>query len=249
MHEGAEHGVAAHWHYAEQKSEKSYRKGVASLADAKETAWVSELKDWQQDIADADEFMNSLKIDFFRHRIFCLTPKGDVVDLPEGATALDFAYRVHTKIGDAATGARVNGKMVPLNHELSNAEVIEIITQKNKKPNPDWLAFVKTSMAKKHIQAFVRRDSQEKVFAARHGKLLVEVRVIAKDRLGLLNELTAVVTSFKIVMKGVRTEREQRSHPLIIMNCPVKSNDELRKLMMKLKSVKGVLEVENKILA
>lgn len=248
MHDQAEHGIAAHWNYAEQKASKAYKKGIAPSADASRTAWVGELRDWQKDIPDSEEFMQSLKIDFFRHRIFCLTPKGDVIDLPEGATALDFAYRVHTKIGDAATGARVNGKMVPLNHELSNAEVVEVITQKNKKPNPDWLQFVKTSMAKKHIQASARRESQEKVFTAHRGKTLVEIRVTAKDRLGLLNELTAVVTSFKIVMKGVRSEREQRSHPLIIMNCPVKSNEELRKLLMKLKSVKGVLEVEYKII-
>lgn len=248
MHDQAEHGIAAHWNYAEQKSSKAYRRGATLAVDTKKTAWVGELKDWQKDISDSEEFMQSLKIDFFRNRIFCLTPKGDVIDLPEGATALDFAYRVHSKIGDTATGARVNGKMVPLNHELANAEVVEIITQKNKKPNPDWLQFVKTEMAKKHIQASIRRESQEKVFTAHRGKTLVEIRVIAKDRLGLLNELAAVVTSFKIVMKGVRSEREQRSHPLIIMNCPVKSNDELRKLVMKLKSVKGVLEVEYKII-
>lgn len=248
MHDQAEKGIAAHWNYAEKKSSKEYQKGVAAVVDMKRTAWVGELRDWQKDVPDSEEFMQSLKIDFFRHRIFCLTPKGDVIDLPEGATALDFAYRVHSKIGDTATGARVNGKMVPLNHELANAEVVEIITQKNKKPNPDWLQFVKTEMAKKHIQASARRESQEKVFAAHHGKTLVEIRIIAKDRLGLLNELTAVVTSFKISMKGVRSEREQRAHPLIIMNCPVKSNDELRKLLMKLKSVKGVLEVEYKII-
>src|SRR3989344_5432759 len=130
MHDEAEHGIAAHWAYSEHKKTKNYRNQIASSAKEKELSWVNQLRDWQKDATDSNEFIESLKIDFFKNRIFCLTPKGDAIDLPEGATAVDFAYHVHSQIGNAAAGARVNGKMVPLNHGLSNGDVVEIITQK-----------------------------------------------------------------------------------------------------------------------
>lgn len=248
MHEEAEHGIAAHWAYSEQKKLKDYRKNIASTAKDAELSWVNQLRDWQNEVTDSSEFLESLKIDFFKNRIFCLTPRGDAIDLPEGATPVDFAYHVHSAIGNSASGARVNGKMVPLDHELGNGDVVEVITQKNKKPNPDWLNFVKTSMARKHIASVLRTAERDKIFGQKQGGQLVEVRVIGKDRVGFLNDLTSVVASFKINMKGTRTERGERSHPLIIMNCPVKSDDELKKLITKLKSVKGVDEVSYRII-
>jgi len=247
MHDEAEHGIAAHWAYSEHKKSEDYRKKIASAAKDAELSWVNQLRDWQKDVSDTSEFMESLKIDFFKNRIFCLTPKGDAIDLPEGASAVDFAYHVHSQIGDSAAGARVNGKMVPLNHELSNGDVVEIITQKNKKPNPDWLSFVKTSMARKHISSIVRKTAREKVFSQKQGGQMVEVRVAAKDRVGLVRDITDVVSSFKISIKGMRTERGERSHPLVLMNCPVKSDNELRRLLTKLRSVKGVEEVSYRI--
>ena len=248
MHDEAEHGIAAHWAYSEHKKSEDYRKKIASAAKDAELSWVNQLRDWQKDVSDTSEFMESLKIDFFKNRIFCLTPKGDAIDLPEGASAVDFAYHVHSQIGDSAAGARVNGKMVPLNHELSNGDVVEIITQKNKRPNPDWLSFVKTSMARKHISSIVRKTAREKVFSQKQGGQMVEVRVAAKDRVGLVRDITDVVSSFKISIKGMRTERGERSHPLVLMNCPVKSDDELRRLLTKLRSVKGVEEVSYRII-
>ena len=248
MHEEAERGIAAHWAYSEQKKSKDYRRQVALSASQHQLSWINQLRDWQKDVSDTGEFLESLKIDFFKNRIFCLTPKGDAIDLPEGATAVDFAYHVHSQIGNAAAGARVNGKMVSLNHELSNGDVVEIITQKNKKPNPDWLSFVKTSMARKHISSIARKTAREKVFSQKQSGQIVEVRVIAKDRVGLVRDITDIVSSYKISIKGMRTEREQRSHPLVVMNCPVRSDDELRKLLTKLRSVKGVEEVSYRIL-
>ena len=248
MHEEAERGIAAHWAYSEHKKSKDYRRQVALSASQHQLSWINQLRDWQKDVSDTGEFLESLKIDFFKNRIFCLTPKGDAIDLPEGATAVDFAYHVHSQIGNAAAGARVNGKMVSLNHELSNGDVVEIITQKNKKPNPDWLSFVKTSMARKHISSIARKTAREKVFSQKQSGQIVEVRVIAKDRVGLVRDITDIVSSYKISIKGMRTEREQRSHPLVVMNCPVRSDDELRKLLTKLRSVKGVEEVSYRIL-
>ncbi|MBI3627739.1 MAG: RelA/SpoT family protein [Candidatus Sungbacteria bacterium] len=248
MHEEAEHGIAAHWKYSQTKQTKLYHENVASKADKKEISWVKDLRDWQKDVSDSDEFLQTLKIDFFKNRIFALTPKGDAVDLPEGATALDFAYHVHSQIGNSASGARVNGKMVPLDHEISNFDVVEIITQKNKKPAADWLEFVKTSMARKHITSRLRRDAEQKRFGTKPGGLLVELRVTARDRIGLLNDLTSAIRAFRINIRDHKTETAHRSHPLIILTCAIKSSDELRKLLMKLKSVKGVEEVNYKIL-
>ena len=250
MHESAEHGIAAHWAYSENKKEnmKAYRAETASMAKETELSWVNQLRDWQKNITDSNEFLESIKIDFFKNRIFCLTPKGDAIDLPEGATVVDFAYHVHSAIGHSASGARVNGKMVPLNYELGNGDVVEILTQKNKKPNADWLDFVKTSMARKHIASSLRRDEEEKKFGRKQGGLLVELRVVARDRVGLLNDLTSAIREFKINIKDHRTETARRSFPLILLTCAVRSNDELRKLVTRLKSVKGVEEVGYRIL-
>ena len=250
MHESAEHGIAAHWAYSENKKEnmKAYRAETASMAKETELSWVNQLRDWQKNITDSNEFLESIKIDFFKNRIFCLTPKGDAIDLPEGATVVDFAYHVHSAIGHSASGARVNGKMVPLNYELGNGDVVEILTQKNKKPNADWLDFVKTSMARKHIASSLRRDEEEKKFGRKQGGLLVELRVVARDRVGLLNDLTSAIREFRINIKDHRTETAQRSFPLILLTCAVRSNDELRKLVTRLKSVKGVEEVGYRIL-
>lgn len=250
MHDEAERGIAAHWAYAESKKEKGYQKEVASRAKDKELSWVNQLRDWQKDSGDSDsnEFIESLKIDFFKNRIFCLTPRGDAIDLPEGATAVDFAYHVHTQVGNTASGAKINGRMVPLNHELGNGNVVEIITQKNKKPNADWLDFVKTSMARKHILAELRKLQKEKTFSSHQGGLTVELRVVARDRVGLLNDLTTIIRNFKINIRDHKTETKHRSFPLILLTCLIKSNDELKRLVTKLKSVKGVEEVGYRII-
>ena len=103
--------------------------------------------------------MESLKIDFFKDRIFVFTPKGEVLDLPDGATPIDFAYQVHSHIGNSAAGVRINGRMVSLDYRLKNLDVVEILTQKNKKPSRGWLAFVKTASAKKKILAALRQPT------------------------------------------------------------------------------------------
>lgn len=154
MHEEAEYGVAAHWHYAEVKtagaSDAALEKGVKG---SEKLAWVKQLAKWQEEVMDNDEFLKSVKTDFFGERIYVFTPKGDVKDLPKGATPVDFAYAVHSDLGDRATGALVNNKLVSLNTKLNNSDVCEIVVSKNiKKPNQDWLKFVVTGMAKKKIK-------------------------------------------------------------------------------------------------
>ena len=160
MNEEAELGIAAHWAYAEKKGSKSYAKRITSVADRKELFWVQQLREWQEQFKEGGEtFINSLKVDFFKDRIFSVTPKGDVIDLPVGATPVDFAYRIHSSLGHETIGAKVNGRIVPLNQSLQSGDIVEILRQKGKKPSRDWLKFVKTSMAKDHIANELRKNS------------------------------------------------------------------------------------------
>jgi GTP pyrophosphokinase len=143
MHEEAEYGVAAHWHYDE----------FGSRLPKREIKWAKELAEIQKDILTKLSDLEEMKVDFLQSRIFVFTPKGDVIDLPEEATPVDFAYHIHTEIGDKCTGALVNDKMASLDTELKNGDVVEIIVDKNRKgPNQDWLKFVKTHTAKAHIK-------------------------------------------------------------------------------------------------
>jgi GTP pyrophosphokinase len=157
MHNEAEFGICAHWHYSEKKAREGEEKINVGFTVGEKLNWVKQLNSWQQEISGSEEFLKSLKIDIFSDRIFALTPKGDVVDLPVGATPVDFAYSLHSEIGDRCTGARVDGKMKPLDYRLKNGEIIEIITSKNpKKPNRDWLSFTVTSSARARIRHQLR---------------------------------------------------------------------------------------------
>ncbi len=154
MHEEAEHGIAAHWAYAESGKPRSGGKFDSRLA------WVNQLVEWQKEISQSHpkEFLETLRIDFFKDRVFCFTPKGDVIDLPEGATAVDFAYSIHSDIGNRAAGALVNNKFVSLDTVLKNGDIVEIQTQKNKKPSSEWLERAKTSLAKKQIRSAMKKS-------------------------------------------------------------------------------------------
>lgn len=149
MHEYAENGIAAHWAYSESGKKKPIK------TNAKDIQWVTQLKNFLKEIKTGEEFSN-LKIDFFKNRIFVFTPKGEVKDLPEGATPVDFAYAIHTDLGHAILGAKANNKMVPLHYELKNGDVVEILKGKNPKPSFDWLKIVKTAEARKKIKAWFR---------------------------------------------------------------------------------------------
>ncbi len=161
MHDEAEFGIAAHWIYSEKK--KGFRNFFfreKAKVPEKEIAWVKQLREWQNELGKDDkELIESLKIDFFKNHIFAFTPQGDIIDLPEESTPIDFAYKVHSEIGHRAMSARVNGKMVPLDYKIKNGEVIEIITSRDhKNPSRGWLNFVKTSAAKSHIKKFMKKE-------------------------------------------------------------------------------------------
>ncbi len=168
MHDEAEYGIAAHWIYTE-KERGGWRsfvfgKKASPTAKPKEVAWVAQLKEWQKEIGRDDaEFLSGLRIEFFKNHIFAFTPKGDIIELPEEATPIDFAYAIHSEVGEHAVGAKIDGKMVALDSVIKNGQVVEILVAKDrKKPNQDWLRFVKTSSAKARIRRSFREDEAEK---------------------------------------------------------------------------------------
>jgi len=153
MHYQAEFGVAAHWHYKTKYFSPDEKN---AKLPSKEFKWIAELAKWQEKIKNPQEFKDTLKLDFFSDRIFAFTPQGDVKNLPQFATPIDFAYSVHSQIGDHCSGAKVGGKMVPLNYELKNGDIVEIIVAKSANPRPDWLKNVKTAEARSRIRNFLK---------------------------------------------------------------------------------------------
>ncbi len=156
MHHVAEYGIAAHWAYKES--------GDAVKADSntdRKLAWLRQLVEWQQDLADASEYLEEVKMDLFADEVFVFSPRGDVYDLPSGATPIDFAYRIHTDIGHRCIGARINDRIVPLNSQLKNGDIVEIITSKNAHPTMDWLNFAKTHGAKNRIRQWFKKHHRE----------------------------------------------------------------------------------------
>ena len=158
MHDQAENGIAAGWHYAEAKGTLDYILKKIKRAPVEEIRWVKELARWQDTLPDKNEFTKDLEVDFFSDRIFVYTPEGDVKDLPAGSTPIDFAYSVHSEIGNSCTGSIVNGRMVPLSSKLHNGDIVQILkAKKSSGPKRDWLEFVKTSLARTHIKRKIKQ--------------------------------------------------------------------------------------------
>jgi guanosine-3',5'-bis(diphosphate) 3'-pyrophosphohydrolase len=242
MHEEAERGIAAHWHYTEAKTGK-----LRSGAVPKEFAWVRQLQKWQEEQSITDNFIDSLKIDFFKDRIFVITPKGDVVDLPEGATPVDFAYQIHTEIGNQCSGARVNGKIVPLDYRLSSGEVVEILTQKNKMPSEQWLEFVKTSFAKNKIREALRKKHGTLARASPQeaGASETHFLIRVKDRIGLIQDISKVFAAAKINISEFVT-KERGDYPIIIVSCRMPNAKKVGEIATRLRAIKNVEEVSVK---
>ncbi|WP_188882076.1 RelA/SpoT family protein [Alicyclobacillus cellulosilyticus] len=170
MHQTAEYGIAAHWAYKEGEPR-------AEGKFAQKLAWFREVLEWQQDFRDAQEFMETLKLDLFSDEVFVFTPKGDVVQLPAGSVPIDFAYRIHTDIGHRCIGAKVNGKMVPLDYRLRTGDIVEILTSKHGYgPSWDWLKIVQSSHAKSKIRQWFKREKREE--NVQRGRELVEKELL-----------------------------------------------------------------------
>jgi GTP pyrophosphokinase len=154
MHREAEYGIASHLGYKEGITKNKTR--IEDLG--KKYAWFKQLVELQENVSQTGEFLNQLKVDFFENRVFVFTPKGDVIDLPEGSSPIDFAYAIHSEIGSKISGAKVNGKFVGIDAELRNGDIVEVETKKSVSPTRKWLENTKTTLAKRHI----RMSLQEK---------------------------------------------------------------------------------------
>ena len=152
MHRIAEYGIAAHW---------KYKEGVSEDREESKLAWLRQTLEWQKDLNDPKEFMETLKVDLFSNQVFVFTPKGDVIELPAGSTPLDFAFKIHSAIGVKCIGAKVNGKMVPIDHTLKNGNIVEIVTSPNAKgPSIDWLKIAQSSNARNKIRQWLKKESK-----------------------------------------------------------------------------------------
>ena len=176
MHRVSEVGIAAHWRYKEgSRTDRAY--------DAK-LAWVRQLMEWQTDVSDATEFIEGVKLDIFQDQVFVFTPKGDVKDMPAGATPLDFAYRIHTEVGHACIGSKVNNRLVPLDYTLKNGDIVDIVTTKSAHgPSRDWLNIATTSHAREKIRQWFKRQQRDENIT--HGRQLLdrELRRLARTTL------------------------------------------------------------------
>lgn len=231
MHRIAEYGIAAHWRYKEGLAGEDQDLGA-------KIAWLRQLLDWQKETKDAGEYMEALKVDLFADEVFVFTPKGDVKSLPSGATPVDFAYSIHTHIGHQCVGAKVNGRLVPLDYRLRNGDIVEILTQKaNAGPSADWLNSVQTAKAKNRIRQWLReqrrdedidagREMLEKELRKRaqevHEHLKAEVLQAAANRFGFTEgeDLLAAVGANKVsagmVAAHLVGEKEQEPAPFAL---------------------------------
>lgn len=247
MHETDEYGIAAHWGYEQAK--KSLRAGEQweGIKDKKELTWINQLQNWQKSFGNERDFLESLKMDFFKERIFVLTPQNDIIDLPAGATPVDFAYRIHSDVGDQCVGAKVNGKITPLDYELQTRDVVEIITQKNKKPSGDWLRFVKTALAKKQIKENL--NAEKRRLKKKLSTSYLEFRTVNDDRPGYLKEMTAAFGEMKINVTYLQSQTDKRmAFSTVFARCEIVSDDKIQKLLVKLKKLKGTKEVNYKVI-
>ncbi len=199
MHRTAEYGIAAHWQYKE-------RSGFISERDAKRFAWLRQLAEFQHDVPDPAEFIESVKGDLFAEEVYVFTPKGDVRVFPRGASPIDFAYSVHSEIGEHCVGARVNGAIVPLRHKLKNGDIVEILTNPNQRPNKDWIDWAATGRARAKIRGYVRTEERKR--GLKLGRDLLEREMHKKD------------VSFQRALKGGELEK-------ILPKLHVQSLDEL----------------------
>ncbi|SHH66682.1 GTP pyrophosphokinase [Anaerosphaera aminiphila DSM 21120] len=154
MHQTAEYGIAAHW---------KYKAGVNKSTSFDENlTWLRQFLEWQKDLSDPNDFMETLKVDFFADEVFVFTPGGDVINLPEGSTPIDFAYRIHSDVGNHCVGAKVNGRIVPLDYTLKSGDIVDVITSSNASPSMDWLKIVKSPQAKKKISQYFKVKDRDK---------------------------------------------------------------------------------------
>jgi GTP pyrophosphokinase len=195
MHRVAERGIAAHWKYKDKQG------GGIADSDAQKFGWLRQLLEWQREVKDPAEFLESVKVDLFQDEVYVFTPKGDVRVFPRGATPIDFAFSIHSQLGEHISGARINGKLEPLRYKLRNGDIIDVVTSPNQQPTKDWLDFVGTTRARSKIRNYLRLEEREK--SLRLGRELLE-RELHKAGVSLAkllkndNELRRLLQALKI---------------------------------------------------
>ncbi len=246
MHDENEYGVAAHWLYDQKRRGEK----ISGKQLAEDLSWVQQLRAWQERFFGGgekpQEFLDAMKIDFFRGRIFAVTPRGDVIDLPQGATPVDFAYHIHSDVGNAAAGARVNGTLVPLDHKLKSGDVVYIITQKGKKPSDDWLRFVATGIARDHIRAALREKNRfvRMAKAPTHA----ELKLTVEPRIGLIKNISEVIARQHLAIMNFYTENPRGGrYQFYRIEIKTADKDKIEKLIVKLKAIKEVKEESYKL--
>ena len=182
MHKMAEEGICAHWKYKEGRSGPDL--------DDRRMAWLRQMVEWQRDLKDSGDFLSTLKVDLYPEEVYVFTPRGKLTVLPRDATPVDFAYSIHTEVGNTCSGAKVDGRIVPLKYRLHNGDIVEVLTQKGREPSPDWLGFVKTSRARHKIRQFLnakRRERAqeigEKLLEREARRLKTPVKLLSSDRM------------------------------------------------------------------
>jgi GTP pyrophosphokinase len=248
MHEEAEQGIAAHWAWEMAGKPKEIKN-----MPHKKFNWIQQLSDWHKKFhkdLSGEKFLESLKIDFFKDRVFVLTPKGDIIDLPEGATPVDFAYHIHSEIGDSIAGAKVNNHIVALSYELASGDIVEILTQKNKKPNFKMLEEAKTSLAKNHIRSSLKkRGLLSKIYQKKTEEVKAEltITVVDKNRIRIIKDISSLLSSFRINIQSFVTKETGNDYAVISTTFSPKNKEQVERIVTRLKNIKGVEEVNSKI--
>ena len=247
MHENAESGIAAHWYYQNirnLKNSQTYknRGSIKTPPIPKEYLWVKQIKEWRNYFPNSEDFIESLKSDYFEDRIFVLTPKGEAIDLPRGATPIDFAYKIHTDIGNQAVGAKINGKLTTLDQELQSGDVIEILIQKGKKPSQKWLEFTKTNLAKNKIKEILERKNKPLLKKMpQYNKIELTIKI--KDRIGLINDISSVLSKNQINIESFNFDK---NNLILKINIKIAGKNDLLKVVSKISQIKNVEAVSYK---
>ena len=240
MHDENENGIASHWVY-DQAKRSSEKKSAKAMTE--EIQWVQQLRRWQETHpeANSEAFLRSMKIDFFKDRIFAITPEGDVIDLPKGSTPVDFAYEIHSDIGNSCVGAKVNDQFASLDHELQNGDLVYILTQKGKKPSEDWLDFVKTASAKEHIRAALKGKDQKLV--SREPKK-ADLKIVIETRVGLIKDISSIIAQSHFSISGINmAEHKSGNYPVLRVQIDSADKRKIEKLLLKIKRIKEVKEI------
>ncbi|HEY4475120.1 MAG TPA: HD domain-containing protein [Candidatus Paceibacterota bacterium] len=238
MHEEAELGIAAHFNYSSFKGVKQYLGRLPSKANLEELNLTRELRQFPKKLSD---------VSFFKDRILVLTPKGDVIDLPQGSTPLDFAYKIHTDVGNSCAGAKINGKIESLDYELQAGNIVEILIQKNKNPSPDWLNIVKTRDAKEKIKSALNSDAKKNI-GAKPNLLRSEFLIAAENNPGLLKSISEAFLKERVGIK-IFSVKANNSHNSTSVKIHAERIDEnkFEKIFGKLRAIAGVKKIQHRL--